>query len=417
MKFTDASLKAFKSKTERYEAWETNGKGFGLRVSPAGRKTFIFMYRFNGVARRMTIGTYPALTLSEAHELHAKARQKLEKGIDPGVESVKGKRKAREAYTVIELVDDYIERHAKRKKRSWKEDDRVLRKDVVPRWGKRKAGSITRLDVVNLLDKVRDRAEAVGGRGVQANRTLEIIRKMFNFGVGRSIVESNPCAVIETPAKENKRDRILSENEIKVFWDNIDQSRMEAGTCLLLRLQFVTMQRRGEAVLIEKADIDLKSRWWTQPKEKVKNNQAHRVWLTDLAMEIIREALDLSGDSRWLFPGRYKENHITPQAVSHALRDAQINNPKQKLIDVFEIPRFTPHDLRRTGATHATGAGVTRFIIGKVLNHVDQSVTSRYDLHKYDSEIQGALETWARKLESIITGHSARKIIKLRREI
>jgi len=408
VKFTDASLRALKPKTERYEAWESNGKGFGLRVSPVGRKTFIFMYRFDGMARRMTIGTYPALTLSQAHELHAKARQKLEKGIDPGVDSVKGKRTAREAYTVIELVDDYIERHAKRKKRSWKEDDRILRKDIVPRWGKRKAGSITRLDVVNLLDEVRE--------GVQANRTLEIIRKMFNFGVGRSIVESNPCAVIETPAKENKRDRILSEKEIKVFWDNIDQSRMETGTRLLLNLQLVTMQRRGEVVQIEKADIDLKSRWWTQPKEKVKNNKAHRVWMTDIAMEIIREAMDLSGDSRWLFPGRYKEKHITPQAVSHALRDAQINDPKQKLIDVFGIPRFTPHDLRRTAATHTTGAGVTRFIIGKVLNHVDHSITSRYDLHEYDSEIQGALETWARKLDSIITGRSAGKVIELKRK-
>ena len=126
--------------------------------------------------------------------------------------------------------------------------------------------------------------------------------------------------------------------------------------------------------------------------------------------------MELSGESRWLFPGRYKDKHITPQAVSHALRDAQINNPKQKLIDVFGVPRFTPHDLRRTGATHATGAGVTRFIIGKVLNHVDQSVTSRYDLHKYDSEIQGALETWARKLKSVITGQPAGKIVQLRRK-
>jgi Arm domain-containing DNA-binding protein len=75
MKLTDSSLRALKPKSERYEVWENNGKGFGMRVSPAGRKTFIFMYRFDGVARRMTIGNYPALTLSEAHELHAKARQ------------------------------------------------------------------------------------------------------------------------------------------------------------------------------------------------------------------------------------------------------------------------------------------------------------------------------------------------------
>ena len=106
----------------------------------------------------MTLGVYPKITLSEAHELHAKARQKLEKGVDPGIESVKRKRQAREAYTVAELVHDYIERHAKKKKKSWKEDQRILNKDVIPRWKKRKAAPITRLDVVNLLDEVRDRA-------------------------------------------------------------------------------------------------------------------------------------------------------------------------------------------------------------------------------------------------------------------
>ena len=414
MKFTDASIKALKPISERYEKWETNGKGFGIRVSPTSRKTFIFMFRFDGTARRMTLGSYPRITLSRAHELHAKARQELEKGIDPGIESVRGKRQVREAYTVSELVHDYIEKHAKRKKRSWKEDQRILNKDVVPRWGKRKAASITRLEVVNLLDEVRDRAEAIGGKGVQANRTLEIIRKMYNFAVGRSIVEHSPCAVIETPAKENKRDRVLNEKEIKVFWDNLDKSRMERATQLLLKLQLVTMQRKGELVQIEKTDLDLKNGWWTQPKEKVKNNISHRVWLSNMAMDLIEEVVELSGDSKWLFPGRIEGKHLTPQAVDHALRDAQTKNPTRKTADVLNIPKFTPHDLRRTGATHATGAGVSRFIVSRVLNHVDESITARYDLHGYDNEKKLALETWERKLRAILFNEKS-KVINLKR--
>ena len=414
MKFTDASIKALKPISERYEKWETNGKGFGIRVSPTSRKTFIFMFRFDGTARRMTLGSYPRITLSRAHELHAKARQELEKGIDPGIESVRGKRQAREAYTVSELVHDYIEKHAKRKKRSWKEDQRILNKDVIPGWGKRKAASITRLEVVNLLDGVRDRAEAIGGKGVQANRTLEIIRKMYNFAVGRSIVEHSPCAVIETPAKENKRDRVLNENEIKGFWNNLDKSRMERATQLLLKLQLVTMQRKGELVQIEKTDLDLKNGWWTQPKEKVKNNISHRVWLSNMAMDLIEEVVELSGDSKWLFPGRIEGKHLTPQAVDHALRDAQTKNPTRKTADVLNIPKFTPHDLRRTGATHATGAGVSRFIVSRVLNHVDESITARYDLHGYDNEKKLALETWERKLRAILFNEKS-KVINLKR--
>ncbi len=416
MKFTDASIRALKSKSGRFEVWETNGKGFGLRVSPAGRKTFIFMYRFEGTARRMTLGTYPKITLSEAHELHAKARQKLEKGVDPGIESVKGKRQAREAYTVTELVHDYIEKHAKKKKKSWKEDQRILNKDVTPRWAKRKAASITRLDVVNLLDEVRDRAEAIGGKGVQANRTLEVIRKMYNFAVGRSIVEHSPCAVIETPAKENKRDRVLNENEIKIFWENIEDARMERATQILLKLQLVTMQRKGELVQIEKkADLDLKTSWWTQPKEKVKNNIAHRVWISGLAKELIEEAIEISGESKWLFPGRKEGGHLTPQAVDHALRNAQIDDPEKKLVDVFMIPNFTPHDLRRTGATHTAGAGVSRFIVSRVLNHVDESITARYDLHEYDSDKKQAFDTWERKLRGILFDEES-KVVNLIRK-
>jgi integrase len=415
VKFTDASIKALKPISERYEKWETNGKGFGIRVSPAGRKTFIFMFRFDGTARRMTLGVYPKITLSKAHELHAKARQELEKGIDPGVESVKGKRQAREAYTVTELVHDYIEKHAKRKKRSWKEDQRILNKDVIPRWGKRKAASIIRLDVVNLLDEVRDRAEAIGGKGVQANRTLEVIRKMYNFAVGRSIVEHSPCAVIETPAKENKRDRVLNEKEIKIFWNNLDKSRMERATQLLLKLQLVTMQRKGELVQIEKTDLDLKNGWWTQPKEKVKNNISHRVWLSNIAMDLIEEVVELSGDSKWLFPGRIEGKHLTPQAVDHALRDAQTKNLTRKTADVLNIPKFTPHDLRRTGATYATGAGVSRFIVSRILNHVDNSITARYDLHEYDNDKKLALETWERKLRSIIFSEKA-KVVNIKRK-
>lgn len=397
-----------------YEKWETNGRGFGLGVSPASRKIFIYMFRFNGAARRMTLGNYPVPSLSQAHEHHAKARQKLEKGIDPGIESVKGKRQAREAYTVFELAHDYIEKHAKRKKRSWKEDQRMLNKDVIPKWAKRKAASITRLDVVNLLDEVRDRAEAIGEKGVQANRTLEVIRKMYNFAVGRSIVEHSPCAVIETPAAENKRDGVLSEAEIRIFWNSLDKSRMERATQLPLKLQLVALQRKGELVQIEKTYIDLKNRWWTQTKEKVKNNIAHRVWLSNTAMELAREAMELSGDSKWLFPGRVAGKHLTPQAVDQALRDAQTNNPKRKTVNVFNIPKIVPHDLRRTGATYTTGAGISRFIISRILNHVDKSITARYDLHGHDNEKKRALDTWERKLRAILFNEKS-KVVNLKR--
>jgi integrase len=415
MRLTDSKIKSLKPKTSRYIEWDDGCPGLGVRVSTAGRRSFVLMYRFDGRSRMITLGKYPVLILTDARAKAFEAMGKVKRGTDPGFELTSGKKAERDALTVRDLVDSYMNNHAKRKKRSWREDERVLFKDIVPRWGRRKAKSITRLDVVNLLDEIRDRSEVKGGKGVQANRTLEIIRKMFNFAIGRSIIEHSPCLVIERPVKENRRDRVLSEDEIKIFWNNINKSGMETRTRLVLQLQLVTMQRKGELVQIEKNDLDLKSRWWTQPKEKVKNNQAHRVWLTDIAIEIIKKAMELSEDSRWLFPGRVKDKNITPQAIDHALRKVQINDKKRNLVDVFKIPRFTPHDLRRTGATHATGAGVSRFIIGKVLNHVDQSVTSRYDLHEYDAEIQQALQTWGRKLREILFDEKS-KVVNMKRK-
>ena len=212
MKFTDASIKALKPKSERYEVWETNGKGFGLRVSPTGRKSWLFMYRFETISRRMTLGTYPGMTLSEAHTAHAKAKEKLEKRVDPGVLHVQDKADHRGAPTVQKLVDEYIEKRSKNKK-AWEEEKRILEKDVVPKWKNRKAKDIKRRDILLLLDKIVER-----GSPIMANRTLGVLQRMFKFGIGRDILEANPCSVIERPGEESQRDHVLSTGEIKEFW-------------------------------------------------------------------------------------------------------------------------------------------------------------------------------------------------------
>jgi len=176
MKFTDRSLRAIKPKSKRLELWETNGKGFGLRVFPSGVKSFIFLYRFQGRTRRITFGAYPELSLADAHAAHAKARQVLKKGSDPGTMEQDLKEESRKSPTIRRLVDEYLEKWAKPRKRSWKEDERILQKDVVSKWGKRKANDITRRDIVILLDEIVER-----GATIQANRTLAVIRKMCSI--------------------------------------------------------------------------------------------------------------------------------------------------------------------------------------------------------------------------------------------
>lgn len=398
MRFTDAKLKAITKPAKRTVIWEGDS-GFGVRVEITGRKIFVQSYRYGGKFHIVTLGKYPAISLAQANTEAAKIREKLSKGIDPK-QTIEAARKAdKEAFTVSDLVGEYVEKYAKPKKKSWAVDQRILNKELLPSLGRTKAKDIKRRDIVLLLDKIVDR-----GAPIIANRSLAVIRKMFNFALSRSILESSPCYAIQAPSKENRRDRILSEEEIKTFWERLETARMTRLIKLALQLQLVTGQRKGEIVGAAWPDIDLKGGWWTIPKEKAKNGLSHRVPLSPLALDLLKQVKELSGGSRWCFPSPLKDRHITEPAIDRAVR----NNK-----DIFGF-HFVPHDLRRTAASLMTGAKVPRLVVSKILNHAEGGVTAVYDRHGYDDEKRQALETWARKLESIISGEPAGKIVELR---
>ncbi len=401
MRFTHRGIQKLRPRAERYIIWKQNGDGLGIRVSSAGRKTFIFMYRFNGRPRMMTLGVYgqgpSRLSLADAHEKHAQARKLLERGIDPGEKAVEANQAAQRAATVADLVVAYLEKHAKPKKRSWREDERILNKDVVPRWGRRKARDITRRDVIALLDDIVDR-----GAPIQANHTFAVIRRMFRFGVAKDLIPDTPCVGIEAPAKSHQRDRVLSEEEIRTFWSHLDEARVTKETRLALKLMLITAQRKSELLSAEWVHFDLEGRWWTIPAENAKNGLPHRVPLSNEAMAILEELRPNSGGSRWLFPSR-ADQPLTGSGLANAIRTVFRN----------KIDNFTPHDLRRTAASCMTSGGISRLVVGKVLNHAERGVTAVYDRHSYDPEKRQALEAWDRKLEAILTKTPSSNVLEL----
>lgn len=399
MRLTDSKIKAIRRKPERFILWEDGGTGLGVRVSPAGRKTFIWMYRFNGKPRMMTLGAYPRVGLATARLKAAQAREKLHQGQDPGEELLQTKARNRTALTIEGLANEFIELWSKPRKKSWKEDERILKKDIISEWGRRKAKDIKRRDIILLLDEIVER-----GAPIQANRALAVIRKMLNFGVERGILEATPCVSIRAPAKENRKDRVLNETEIKGFWRGLANANMADTIKLALKFQLITAQRKGEAATAEWADFDLKGGWWTIPGEKSKNGLPHRVPLSALAKEILGEVKRESGGSPWLFPSNRTARHITRPAIDHALR---------KNIKKFKFPVFTPHDLRRSAASHLASLGTSRLVVKKILNHAEPDVTATYDRHGYDREKRMALEAWGRKLKAIITGKKG-KVIQLK---
>ncbi len=414
MKLTDRTIRVLKPKTERYEVWEDGRTGLGVRVSSAGRKSWIYMYRFDGKPRRMTLGTYPAVSLASAHVKHAQAKEALEKGSDPGTLHVERRRAERNAETVQNLADEYLEKWARPRKRSAGEDERMLNKDVLPTWGKRKAKSITRRDVILLLDGIVER-----GSPIQANRTLAVIRKMFNFAISRDIIDATPVAMVKAPSKENQVDRVLSTDEIKTFWKGLANAPMTPAVKLALKLQLVTAQRKGELVGARLSEFNLGEGTWTIPGERVKNGATHLVPLAPLALELIEEARAIAMEEErkrrekspgtethepeWLFPSSSGNRSIKPKAVNLALRRCLMGT-KENMDPTINLKYLTPHDLRRTAATGMTALGINRLVVSKILNHVETSVTAIYDRHTYDSEKRHALEAWAAHLEGILSG-------------
>jgi integrase len=396
--FTDRYINALKAKESRYEVWE--GKGFGIRITPRSVKSFVWVYHFQGQSRRMTLGKYPALSLRQARSDLAAAQIKLDEGKDPGKELVKGRQTEREAETIKELGEKYIRLYAKPKKRTWAEDERILKRDIYPRWGRLKARSITQQNVVGLLDEIAAHAP------IMANRTRSLLSKMFRWGISRGDLEHNPVEFVERPSKEVRRERSLAENELSDFWSVVDKTRISKGVRLALWLLLVTAQRRAEVAGIAIGEIDLVNAVWIISGNRTKNTNQHKVPLSDLAVSIIREAITEAAkvskcsvdEVEFLFPSRANQKEgirpIQPSTLSTALIRAENEIGK----------RITPHDLRRTAHTimGSETLGVPRFIRDKILNHSDRTPGAHYDVNEYLPEKRKALDAWGEFLSEKI---------------
>jgi integrase len=273
---------------------------------------------------------------------------------------------------------------------------------VLPAWGRRKAKDITRRDAIALLDGIVAR-----GAPIAANRTLAVIRRMFGWAMSRDLVPASPCIAIEAPGEEHRRDRVLSTDEIAALWRGLDHPElaMSRSVCFALKFQLVTAQRKGEVIGAAWDELDMeRDKVWTIPPEKAKNGMAHRVPLSGLALALLAE-LKRATNSRWLFPARSGDKHITGGGVDYAMRANR---------GLLGIDDATPHDLRRTAASHMTGMGISRIVVGKILNHAESGVTAVYDRHSYDPEKRDALDLWGARLKSIIDGTAPTNVVRLR---
>jgi integrase len=354
------------------------------------------LYRHAGRLRRLSIGTYPPWTLADAREAALKALRDASKGKDPAAE----KKRERAAETFGELAEAYIERWAKPRKKSWREDERIIKANLLPRFKHTRAKDVTRAEVRLMLEEIAENGP------IMANRVLACLRKVYNWAISQDLVGANPCTALSRPAPEQRRDRVLTEKEIKRVWKAMDAEPVELGGLFALRL--ITAQRGAEVSTMRWGDVD--GQWWTIPAERSKNKLPHRVWLSAPAVGILERIRAVRSESK--NPRRREspyvfQNRLRPEEPIHELQKVFQRIRKASGVD------FTAHDLRRTAASLMTGMGISRLVVGKILNHAEPGVTAVYDRHAYDSEKQAALKRWADRLEEIITGKQAGKVVSI----
>lgn len=398
--FTNKGIQHLKPTEKRRIIWAKGLKGLGIRITPKGTRSFVYKYDIDGQDRWLTLGQYPKLKLAEALKKYGEALEKVEAGDDPAEENVQIKAANRNALTVRQLAEEYIDKYAKPRKRSWKEDNRILMHDVLDRLGSKKASKITRRDIIDLLDEIVAR-----GAPVQANRTLAVIRRMFNFAIDRDVIASSPCHRIKPPSSEASKDRYLTLDEIKIFWNCLDTAPLTKQTKHALKLLLLTLQRSSEVISINKSELDLRAGTWIIPADKTKNKRAHLVTLSPLAIKIITDLLKDAGDQEFLFPGEGTGDHLTNSAISRAIA---------RNLEHFGIAKFTPHDLRRTGSTQLAAFKVPRFDRDRILNHTDRTVGAVYDIHEYEDEKRAALNLWSDIINHSVASPGTVNIKKLR---
>src|SRR5436190_14930202 len=183
--------------------------GLALRVSPTGAKSWTVLYRHRGRSRRLTLGSATVISLATARERAREVLREASHGGDPAAVKQHG----RQAATMSDLADLYLEKHAKLKKRSWRADKNLLDNKILPRWRNRAIVDIARNDVLLLVEAV---AEA--GAPIVANRVAALCSKLFNFALDRDLVTANPAVRIPRPGQERQRDRVLSEDDLRALW-------------------------------------------------------------------------------------------------------------------------------------------------------------------------------------------------------
>lgn len=359
--------------------WDTEVKGFGLKVTPTGKRVYFLYYRnADERERRPKIGIHGALTCEQARLKAQLWLGEVAAGKDPS----EAKQARRRAVTVSELCNQFMEEHGKRRLKplTYAAYDGCIENHIKPLLGSIKLDRLTQTDVERMMRDIEDGhtrkvvriakqrwRKVRGGKGV-ANRSLSVLSKMFNFAESRDLRArgTNPVRHVQRNA-ETSRERFLSNQEFQRLAQTL--GRLEAAgeedwrVIALLRMYLYTGLRRTELLTLEWSFVDFEERCLRLPDTKTGRKITY---LGAAAIELLA-SLPRAGGNPYVFPGEVENGHFIA-----------INKAWYRIRRLAELPDVTLHDLRRSWGSVGARGGMSLLMIGKAMGHKTTKATEIY---------------------------------------
>jgi len=420
---TGAALTKFKATTARQEIPDGVLTGLYFVVQPTGRKSWAVRYRHEGKPTKMALGNFlagddPARAGEELRRIRRQASEILESvraGDNPAATKQAEKKQPKDGDLFENAVKTFLEAHkqgratkrqAKRTRkpaeRTVEEARRYLEKfaDV---WKGKRLQEITKRTVQDALDEMAEESP------VAANRAHTYLRMFFEWAVFRDRVTASPVAWEGVP--ESSRDRVLSLDEIKLFWRATGD--LDWPFQPMFRMLLLTGQRRDEVAQMKRNELNGST--WTIPSERTKNRREHVLPLPPEVMAIIEAAPKIAGKSGYVFTTNGETFSSGYSRATRKVRKAMERVASEEAGEPVTIPNWSLHDLRRSFSTHASDKiGIEPHIVEAVLNHVSGGVAGIYNRAKYLVNKQAALEAWGRFVIDLVECKADSNVVPLR---
>jgi integrase len=376
----------------------TDRGGLALDVLPSGVRSWVFRYRSKaGVRCKLTIARYPDLSLRAAREERDKLAGQVARGLSPAHEQKREQKEREQGRGSDPTLAQFTERWYRElvlppKGRNHRRNPKPVRgcldNQILPALGDKVLKEITKTEIRKMLFEKRN-----AGYETAALFQRQILRSIFDYAVVEELLEFNPVLLIpkDSCGCISNRERDLSDHEVREVLETVDASSMARPIKIAVRLLLLTMVRKGELLRAQWPHLDFEKAEWHVPREHSKTGRPHIVPLAPQAVALFRELHELACGSQYVLPSRFQ------------IRKPMCLDTPNKALDelTFNMPHFTVHDLRRTGATRCAEGGFPGDVVELALNHVRAGIRGVYNRSELLEQRREMLCWWANRIDAL----------------